>query len=316
MLLGGGASIATIGGARALYNTVLGYGELGMGTNLKEQEIAPVAEERLAPNYDESVDGVGVLAGDSGIAVDDERLSLGSNDYDDAVALDSAVGLDGRLARLFEDLSALRDGEYAFEFRDPAAFFDRVDGEAARPETVTAIRSNWDRTVDPAIVERFSGADPSDPRAVVEGLVAGFREHTNYDVPRYLAGSVEDNVILGAADLRRHFEDDVGFEALLGSDGTGIFCWELVYRSIEALQAVRADRQSAPVAACYVSDSRHKHAYTGVLSAIRVDGELRFPMTFVDYTYSTLYDDVRLTSVLGEGLAAYDERHRATDIYW
>ena len=316
MLLGGGASIATIGGARALYNTVLGYGELGMGTNLKEQEIDPVAEKRLKPTYDESIDGVGLRADGSVILADEERLSLESDDHGDAVELDSAVGLGGRVVDLFEDLSALRDGEYAFEFHQPTAFFERLDADVTRPEIVTAIRSNWDRAVDPAIVERFSGASPSDPHAVTEGLVAGFRDHTNYDVPRYLAGSVEDNVILGAADLRRHFRDDVGFEALLESDGTGIFCWELVFRSIEALQAVRADRQSAPVAACYVSDSRHKHAYTGVLSAIRVEGELRFPMTFVDYTYSTLYDDVRLTSGLGEGLSAYDERHRATDIYW
>jgi hypothetical protein len=50
--------------------------------------------------------------------------------------------------------------------------------------------------------------------------------------------------------------------------------------------------------------------------AIRVGGELRFPMTFVDYTHTTLYDDVGLTGVLGEGLAAYDDGHRADEIYW
>lgn len=316
MLLGGGASVATVGGARALYNTVLGYGEFGMGTNLKEQDVAAVAEERLRPNYDESLDGVRVRADESGIAVRDERVAFGPGGRADATGLDSKFDLGNRLARLFEDLSALRDGEYAFEFHDPTAFFERLDEGVSRPEIVTAIRSNRDRSVDPTDVERFSRADPSEIRAVVDGLVAGFRDHTNYDVPRYLAGSVEDNVIFGAADLRQHFEDDVGFEALLESDGTGIFCWELVYRSIEALQAVRADRQSVPVAACYVTDGRHKHAYTGVMSAMRVEGELRLPMTFLDYTHSTLYDDVKLTGVLGEGLSAYDDGHRTTGIYW
>lgn len=316
MLLGGGASIATIGGARALYNTVLGYGQFGMGTNLEEQDIPVIAEERLAPNYDEAVDGVRISADESAITVGDERLAVRSAAPTDVADLDATYALEGRLVALFDDLSALRDGAYAFEFYEPTAFFERLGGQTARPEAVTAIRSNWDRAVDPALVERFSGADPTDPHALIGGLVTGFREHTRYDIPRYLAGSIEDNVILSVADLRQYFEDDVDFEALIESGGTGIFCWELVYRSIEALQAVRADRQSVPVAACYVSDSRHKHAYTGVLSAIRVDGELRLPMTFVDYTYSTLYDDVRLTGLLGEGLSAYGDRHRATDIYW
>ena len=315
MLLGGGASVAAIGGARALYNTVLGYGEFGAGTNLTEQELTPLLEERLRPTYDESIGGVRIRSDGPGLAVGEESVPF-SSDRSAAVELDSSFGLDGRLVESFEDISALRDGTYTFEFHTPTAFFERIDGESTRPEAVTAVRSNWDRAVDPSVVERFSGASPSDPHAVVEGLVSGFRAHTNYDVPRYLAGSIEDNVILGAADLRRHFEDDVGFEALLESDGTGIFCWELVFRSIEALQAVSPKRQSPPIAACYVSDSRHKHAYTGVSSAIRVDGELRLPMTFLDYTYSTLYDDFRLRRLLGEGLAAYDERHRATDIYW
>jgi len=319
MLLGGGASIAAIGGGRALYNTVLGYGQFGMGTNLEEQDVAPLAVERLTPTYDESVEGTRVRAVGSGLTAGEAGDEMGLRFETDPVAaadLDSRLGLDGRFRELFVDLSAFRAGEYAFEFYDPPAFFDRLGDGDARPEVVTAIRSNWDRIVDPETVRRFADADPSDPPAVVQGLVSGFREHASYDVPRYLAGSVEDNVILGAADLRQYFEDDVSFEALLGSEGTGMFCWELVYRSIEALQAVAADRQSVPVAACHVSDVRHKHAYTGILGAIRADGELRFPMTFVDYTHTTLYDDVRLTGVLGEGLAAYNDGHRADEIYW
>ncbi|WP_181692291.1 hypothetical protein [Natronomonas sp. LN261] len=320
MLLGSGASIATLGGGRALYNTVLGYGQFGMGTNLEEQDIAPLATERLVPSYDESIGGTRIRAVGSGLtaeeAGDEAFLRFGTDPVDAAADLDSRLGLEGRFRELFVDLSAFRAGEYAFEFHDPPAFFDRLGGGDVRPEVVTTVRSNWDRVIDPETVGQFADADPSDPPAVVEGLVSGFRDHATYDVPRYLAGSVEDNVILGAADLRRYFEDDVGFEALLESEETGMFCWELVYRSIEALQAVAADRQSVPVAACHVSDGRHKHAYTGILGAIRVGGELRFPMTFVDYTHTTLYDDVGLTGVLGEGLAAYDDGHRADEIYW
>jgi len=316
MLLGG-ASLGLVGAGRAVYNTILGYGQFGMGTNLKEQDLAPIAAERLGPTYHESVGGIDVrLDGDVITVSGDERLDLGADNWAAAAELDSAFGLGGRLEALFSDVSAIRSSAYAFEFHDPTAFFDRLEGAETRPEAVTAVRSNRDRIVDPAVVERFADADPADPAAVLRGLVDGFREHTSYDTPRYLAGSIEDNVIFGASDLRQHFEDDVGFGALLEGDETGIFCWELVYRSIEALQAVSADRQSAPIAACYVSDRRHKHAYTGLVSAIAENGELRFPMTFVDYTYSTLYDDFAVRGLFGEGLDAYDDSHRASEMYW
>ena len=321
MVLGGGASIAALGGGRALYNTTLGYGQLGMGTNLLEQDLRPLLTERLFPTYDERIEGTRVRFDGSALVVDEAETARFETEEGtaDAAELDESFGLDGRLEALFADLSSVRRGEFSFEFHRPDAFiqrFEEHDRSDGRAEIATAIRGNRDRTVDPTLIEEFAGVDPASVAPLVEGLVEGFREHTNYDVPRYLAGSIEDNVIFGAADLRRHFEEDVGFEALLEADGTGIFCWELVFRSIEAFQSVPPVEQSIPVAACYVSDSRHKHAYTGLLGAIREDGELRFPMTFVDYTHTTLYDDVRLTAVLGEGLAAYDDGHRADEIYW
>jgi hypothetical protein len=316
MLLGGGASLATIGGGRAVYNTILGYGQLGMGTNLEDQDLESVATEYLTPRYDEEIQGTRVQADTNAVFVGDEWVSFDTGTEDEAAELDAEFGLDGRFRSLFADLSAFHADEYAFEFLDPPAFFDRFGDGDPRPEVVTAMRRYADRTVDPAVVERFTGEDPAAIDALVEGLVRGFRKHTDYDVPRYLAGSVEDNVIFGAADLRAYFEDDVSFEALLDAGETGIFCWELVYRSIEALQALRPIRQSVPVAACYVSDRRHKHAFTGLVGALRVDGDLRFPMTFLDYTHTTMYDDFRLTGILGEGLAAYDDSHRADEIYW
>jgi hypothetical protein len=313
----GGASLGALGGGRALYNTVLGYGQLGMGTNLMDQDLRSAVTEYLELEYDETIDDTRIQAADGTLWLDGSaRLRLDSDAPSDANKLDSELGLDGRLRDLFVDLAAFRASEYTFEFHQPSAFFDRLENTDQRAEIVSAIRDRRDRTADPETVGTFADVDPTDTAALVEGLVAGFREHTRYDVPRYIAGSIEDNVLLGTIDLRRHFEADVSFEALLEADTTGIFCWELVYRSIEALQAVRPGRQSIPVAACYVSDRRHKHAFTGLLSAVRENGSLRFPMTFVDYTHTTMYDDFGLRGVLGEGLAAHDDGHRADEIYW
>jgi hypothetical protein len=317
MLLGGGASLGALGGGKALYNTTLGYGQFGMGTNLLDQDLPSVVTEYLELEYDETIDGVRVRSTDAELSVDgSERLTVGEDDPEDAAAVDSEFGLGGRLRELFVDLAAFRAGEYAFEFHQPEAFFDRLEGADPRSGIVAAIRDRRDRTVDPETVGTFAGVDPAETAALVEGLVEGFRKHTRYDVPRYIAGSIEDNVLLGTVDLRQYFEADVSFEALLEADTTGIFCWELVYRSIEALQAVAPDRQSVPVAACYVSDRRHKHAFTGLLAAVRENGELRLPMTFVDYTHTTMYDDFGVRGLLGEGLAAYGDGHRADEIYW
>lgn len=319
MLFGGAGALAAVGGGRAIYNTRLGYGEFGMGTNLREQDLVERVTERLSTEYDETIAGTPVRSDGSTIRVgtdESDRLSIADDDRDDAARVDRSIELGGRLEELFVDLAAMRAGEYAFEFYQPEAFFERFEGADLRPDLVAAIREDRDRTVDPAVVEEFADVGPADTAGVVEGLIAGFREHTSYDVPRYLAGSIEDNVLFGAYDLRQHFEDDVDFESLLEADGTGIFCWELVFRSIEALQALPPVEQTIPVAGCYVSDIRHKHAFTGVLGAIREDGELRFPMTFLDYTHSTLYDDLHATAILGEGLAAYNTGHRADEIYW
>lgn len=319
-MMGAGGLVTAVGAAKAAHNTVLGYGELGMGTNLKEQDLAAVAAANLTPSYGEDVGESRLRIIEEGVELraPDERyvLDLESATRTDARELDSEYGLGGRLTALFVDARDLRFGNYSFEFSQPSAFFERVEGVETRPDAVAAVRGRHDRTVDPELVEEFTGTDPADTEGLVEGLMAGFREYGHYDVPRYLAGSVEDNVIFGAADLRATFEDPVDFESLLEADSTGLFCWELVYRSMEAFQALGPWDQTVPMATGYVRDSRHKHAFTAVLTAIREDGELRFPMTFVDYTYSTLYDDLNVTGLKGEGVTAYDADHRADEIVW
>ncbi|PSP79908.1 hypothetical protein BRC88_07260 [Halobacteriales archaeon QS_4_69_225] len=319
-LAGAGGTLAGGAAARAADNALLGYGELGYGTNLLEQDLAGLVADSLRMWYDERVAGrrLRVIDGDVVVSTADggRRLALRADAEATAADLDADLGLGGRLEALYADASDLVAGEYELTFGRPAAFFERVAGADPRPEAVTAMRGRTDRRVDPDVVERFAGVSPRRPAATVDGLVDAFREHASYDIPRYLAGSVEDNVLLGAVDLRAPFEERTDLEGLLTDDDAGLFCYELTVRSMEALQAVAPHVQRAPVAAAYVRDARHKHVYTGVASAIREDGDLVVPMTFVDYTHSTVYDDLGVASVAGRGLAAYDDRHRATHVQW
>lgn len=322
----GGVGVA--GSAKALDNVVVGYGVLE-GTNLLDQDLRTVAGERLRPrptattvgDYDLLFDGgVARLAGD-GV---DESLDLGAASRSDARALDDDLGRSvfeplvadhGLLDRLVDENAADVDG-VRLEFSTSEPFFERVREGDARPGAVARLRENRYTDVDPATVESFAGADPREPEAVVRGLVGAFRGHTYYDIPRYAAGSVEDNVILGTADLRQYFESPTTFEALEDGRNSGMFCYEFVYRSVEALHSVPAYAQTTPVFGGRVHDERHKHAFTAIGSVLREDDELVVPMTFVDYTHSTLYDDLLLRGLLGRGLEAYNDRHRATDIYW
>ena len=315
-LAGAGGTAVGVGTIRAVDNVILGYGELGYGTNLKQQDLSAVLTENLDPSYDERVAGTRVRLDDGGVVAGDRRLEFGADGREAARELDAELGADGRLAELFVDARDLAAGAYEMAFSQPTPFFERVRAAGGRPDLVAALRGRKDRQVDPELVREFAGADPARPAALTEALVEAFREQASYDIPRYAAGSIEDNVIFGAADLRRHFETDVSFDAITSREETGLFCWELVVRSQEALESVGPWAQRVPVATCYVRDRRHKHAYTGVASAVREDGDLVVPVTFVDYTHSTLYDDLNLTPVMGRGLAAYDDRHRATAAFW
>lgn len=319
-IAGAGGVLSGVGVVRGLDNVVLGYGELGNGTNLHEQDLAALVTENMAVEYDERVAGHRVRVTDDAVVVSTgsgaRRLPLATDERAEARDLDADLGFDGRLTALYADVRDLRTGAYRMAFSQPEPFFDRVRAGDARPDAVAGIRGRGDRRADPGVVERFADAPPTRPARLAAALVSAFRAHASYDIPRYAAGSIEDNVIFGAADLRQYFENEVSFEAMLDREDTGLFCWELVVRSMEALQVVAPWAQSVPVAACYTRDRRHKHAYTGVVSVVREDGDLVVPMTFLDYTHSTLYDDLHVTWLTGRGLAAYDGRHRATHVYW
>lgn len=299
-----------LGAAKAIDNVVLGYGTVGEGTNLREQDLAALLEATRSlrgefaadRRYDVTDDAVRERR------VDDwRRYPLGEPVPDAASAL---------VRELHRDVRAIDAGEHAYEPLPLAAFFDRIAAGDPRPYATAALRGRVADPVEPATVEAFAETPPTTPEELVAGLKRGFREHGAYDLPRYVGGSIEDNLLRGAVDLRAPFEGPTDFETLLEESRTGLFCYELADRAIEALHAVPATDQRPPVAGFWIRDRRHKHVYNGLASVLREDGDLRIPVTFLDYTHATLYDDARLTWLVGEGLDAYDRRHRADEIHW
>ncbi|WP_121821451.1 hypothetical protein [Halostella salina] len=321
-LLAGAGGVGALGAGKAVDNVLIGYGVV-VGTNLVTQDLAALVDERLDPSLGDSP-----LPDGHRLAVDDATLFVMDGDEvaasvalpadpSEGAAVDDELGFaDGPVEQLVADLSDIRRGnyEYAFSKRDP--FFERVDAAEPRAYTTGALRGPYYDDVDPETIRAFADVDPTRPREVLRGLVDAFREHSSYDVARYVAGSIEDNVLFGTVDLRQHFRTPANFDAVREDDGTGMFCWEFTNRSLEALHAVPAWGQRRPAVGLKVIDERHKHVYTGVGSVVREDGDLVIPVTFVDYTHSTLYDDFYMTGLLGEGVEAYNERHRATDVYW
>lgn len=319
-LLGGigGASIAA-GAAKAADNVLLGYGAL-TGTNLREQDLASRVRERFTPlPATTTVGGVDVSVTSEMVVVDppaNPPRRFGTADERAAAETDADLGLDGSLAALLADLRSLSAGEETFAFSRTSAFLDRIGAAAPRPATVAALRGDRYTSPDPEAIRRFTGADPAATDALIDGLARGFREFASYDVERYLAGSIEDNLLLGAGDLRAPFRSATDFETLLDSENVGLFCYDFAYRSIEAFHAVPAPAQTAPVLGVVVADARHKHVYTGIASVIRDGSDLVIPMTFVDYMHATLNAQFGLRAFLGEGIEAYDDRHRTTDVFW
>ncbi|AGN00253.1 hypothetical protein L593_01500 [Salinarchaeum sp. Harcht-Bsk1] len=316
----GGAGVG-LGGWKALHNVVLGYGVLA-GTNVRDQDTAALVDQHFEVRSGvTAVSGYEVWSdGDSvGVYTDGERLDGVTIDDDAGTAerIDATYGLDGSpVAQLQADMRALADNEVSYEFFQTDEFLERVTSAAARPFTVDALRGPVFDSPDAEFVGEFADVDPRDAGGLVQGLKDGFREYSYYDVPRYAAGSVEDNILLGAVDLRKFFESPTDFHALANGENSGLFCTELVNRSIEAFHTVPATEQSPPIVAGCVYDERHKHSYTVLASAIRDDDQLVIPATFVDYTHSTLYDDLHLRWLLGEGVEAYNDRHRVTEIFW
>lgn len=321
-VVGGSLSVAV--GGKAADNVLLGYGPV-VGTNLRAQADSGTLEELVLEDLIAAPATVG--AGNRHLALSDDRLlvrdgqdrtlaelSRTAASIGDAREVDERHDLDGATEQLLRDVGTVDRAEVSVEPSTVGTFFETLRAGEYRPYTIGLVRGS--ATADPAMVQEFTDTDPADPMALIDGLATSFREQTYYDIPRYLAGSIQDNVIFGAMDLRKYFRHSVDFEALAASGQTGVFCYEFVNRSIEALHAVSPLEQTPPVVAGLVHDGRHKHAYTIVASVIRREEELVVPATFVDYTHATLYDDLALRGVLGNGLEAFNNRHRAEAILW
>jgi hypothetical protein len=316
----GGAALG-VGTLKALDNVVVGYGVV-TGTNLTEQTIGDYAgapfrwSDRAAP----------VPGGRVEMPHDRDQLVLrGAGERTVQVAeatpaearkAAAAVAIDpGAVEELLADIHALRRGDARYEGVSFTDFGEAVDKGTVRSATTALLRPYFLDT-DPETVASFTGVHPREPVEMAPALAEAFREETYYDLPRYAAGSVEDNVIMGTADLRQYFESPTSFEALAEGRTQGMFCYEFTFRSAAAFHAAPVTEQSPPVAASKAVDDRHKHVYTALATVTRQDGEVVVPTTFVDYTHTTLYDDLKLRGVLGEGLDGYTSRHRITGLPW
>lgn len=305
--VGGGV---TIGMAKALHNTTIGYGHFGVGENLRTQDLAATAGENFrVPRVAEmQVEGYEVaLAGES------IRYRSDSEEWQDGRDPDAP----DCVTRIAADVDELRAGAFTFAFTGVEDFFSSLLDADVRAPAVEVLRgSNYART-DPGVVAEFVGASPEDGEAIVRGLVPGFREHSRYDAPRYLAGSIDDNVLPVDANLRSPFRPSVRFDAIMDSTGpVGLFCGEFTILANRAIRSIPATSQSPPLYGLIVRDRRHKHVYNGFGSVRRTANGLELPITFVDYTHTTVYDDFNVTRLLGSGFDAYTTRHRADMIAW
>lgn len=318
-LLGLAGGVGALGAAKAVDNVLLGY-EL-LGTNLHKQDLAALFTATLTDRvYQVERNGVTVLEFDDTLRLADAATGAVLAEHrwskltaSDRRAIDARHGLDGLVADLAGLLDALASGAVSFTFCSHETFFERVTGAAHDEPAVELLRGF--PAADPATVEAFVGRDPRTPAGVVPALVEAFRERTHYDLARYGAGAVQFNLAGNAADLRAPFREDTGFDAL-AAGGVGMFCEEFARRSVEALHAPSVAAQSPPVFGGLVVDDRHKHVYTTVGTVLQDDAGPEIVATFVDYTHTTLYDDLGLVGVLGEGLDAYNRRHRADWLWW
>jgi hypothetical protein len=304
------------GSLRVLYELV-GYGTVS-GTNVTEQDLGPLVRRTLDPSAFER------SYADRTLAFDGERVHLRDDagghlttvpvfdvDPETAATQGGVYGLGRPLGRLVADLKTLSDTAVTVDVSGYEAFFDRVWNASPRPLAVAALRGEV-RQQDPAAIRAFTGSDPADPQALVSGLAEGFGEHTHFDATRYVVGNLQEHVLRDAVRLRPHLEGPSDFAEVRG--GVGLYCWEYALRSVEAFHAVAPHRQTTPVFGAFVHDRRHNHMYTALGSVVREGGDLHLPMTLLDYSHATMYDNTGLRVAFGPGVDAYDARHRASAI--
>lgn len=309
--LGGGAIAALAGKAGYEYT---GFGTIG-GTNLVEQDLDAIARRNLSPTaFDLDVGKWRVSYANTSITVGSRGDETEKTVDVTTVDRHTVSAFEFPIDALVRDLGAIESGDVAFDFGRRARFFHRLRGAERRPLTVAALRGSGYRQPAAETVEAFADADPGDVRALHLGLADGFRRRSYFDVPRYLAGTI-DRVRGDDVSSLESRNEQTAFDALL-EEPRGMYCYEYALRSVEAFHAKPPRSQTLPVFAGVVIDVRHDHAYTLLASVIRDQGDLVIPVTFLDYFYATVFDTFGVRWAFGEGIGAYDRRHRATRIHY
>lgn len=327
-LLLGMAGTAGLGMAGAVYNSVLGYGTVGLGTNLRNQArngtLGSLLDSGLRPtrgrlilHRDEgrfALEAVGdgyVVEDPSGdlMRLDDPQEGSGGQWRDASIA--------ETIAAVHRDRLAMEGGDFSFAFLSLSGFLERVSRGDLRPATVGLLRGSSPAPASHEVVRAVTDCEPTDVAALIESLADGFAANTQYNVSRFVAGSIDDNLLAGRGSLRSWFSDDTDLASIHAKGNTGVFCGDLTRASMAAFHAAHPGAQNIPVVATYVVDRRHKHIFTGVMTLLRDAADrLIAPVTFLDYTLPTLLDDLHLEPLVGGHLDAFDERHRADYVRW
>ncbi len=306
---GVGAGV-TLGLARALHNTVIGYGQFGIGENLTEQHIGGLARAGYpGPN------GGRLALGDGELLIGTESVRYREDGTDEWTSVGAAETPES-VQTLTSDIRSLQRGEFDVEVFPLEDFFEWIDQRQSRPTLLGLLRRQHAVRPDRSLIDEFTGIDPGNGKTLLGGLAEAFAESTTYDIPRYAAGSVQDNLLPVDVDLRGPFRPDIGFEQLVDADGIGLFCGEYTLLTNRALRSVPPADQSPPLRGLTVYNDRHKHVYNGVISVVESENGLVIPVTFVDYTFTTLRATVGLDNIAPGEKNAYGTGHRADRINW
>lgn len=313
--------MASVGTAKAADNILIGYGNLS-GTNLTQQNLVPIASAGFSPASFE------IQRDDTALIFDGAKIRLIGTEYDETLSsTEGNTGVARKMDRhhsvfgtpaleLVEDLTAFANGKFEFEFFSVSEFFSQVSEGTTRPYTALAFRGANRSSPQLSVIREFADVDPTAMKELIGGLADGFRQYTRYNTERYIARSIQFNLLLNTVSLDSPFTHQTAFEEIMDGPKTPFLCWDFAERSIEAFHAVSPVRQDVPVIAGRVNDARHGHVYTALATVLRLGSSLRIPVTFLDYRNAILFDSGPLSLVFDPDVGAFDARHRATRIRW
>ena len=307
-------SLAVFFWYKVAYNIYLGYGK-----NVKTQNVSKKVRSDLSPSSHESqIGGYGVETTYGSITVSKDGRKVDVLDASTETVDEHSDTIDTQkpsLNLLPIHLDRLESGDFTVKPMSMEDFFDYTRENHTNPYLVGVVRGKNYLEKREEVTD-FTDTNPSNPEKFLNSLSDNFKRKTSYDVPRYIAGSITYHVLMGEYDVRDLLEHEVDYEALNENQNTRMFCNEYTDRAIEGLYSTPPDSQPPPVFAGDVWDKRHKHSYNAVASIVTDGRDIEIPVTFVDYTYTTLYDDFGIDELFGKDIDAYNNHHRITAIDW